>query len=78
MHEDIEESGLQGGKTLGDHLYLLSFVIGIPMLIVGVLSCVNMLFNMGMIINSATIILVIITTIIGALMTIGGYFLYTG
>ena len=33
MHEDLKESGLQGGKVIGNNLALFSFIIGIPLLI---------------------------------------------
>ena len=76
MSRDIKESGLQGGKVLGNHLALFSFVIGIPLLILGVCTIVNMVLGLGFPTNSAIIILVLVATSIGVLMTLGGYFLY--
>ena len=78
ISDDIKESGLQGGKILGNHLALFSFIIGIPLLIIGVCSIVNMGFNLGFPTNNAIIILVLVVTTIGTLMTIGGYFLVKG
>ena len=75
MSEDIKESGLQGGKVLGNHLALFSFIIGIPLLILGLFAIANMLLGLGFPTNNAIIILVFVVTSIGILMTIGGYFL---
>jgi len=76
MHEDLKESGLQGGKIIGQNLALLSFIIGIPLLFIGSFAIINMVFDMGIEPNNAIIILTILITIIGFLMTLGGYFLY--
>ena len=76
MSEDIKESGLQGGKILGNHLALFSLIVGIPFLVLGVCSIVNMLLGLGFPTNNAIIILVLIVTSIGFLMTLGGYLLY--
>ena len=73
--EDLAEAGLQGGKALGNHLALFSFVIGIPLLLLGVYSMVNIAFGWGFPSNTAILILVFVFTSIGVLMTIGGYFL---
>ena len=78
MHKDIKESGLQGGKVIGDKLSLLAFIIGIPMLIIGLYPLFNMLFGFGFPINLATIILIILVNVIGLLLIIGGYFIYRG
>jgi hypothetical protein len=77
MHKDIKESGLQGGKAIGNNLSLISFIIGIPLLILGIYGLI-MLFGFGYILNLANIILVIMVMIIGALLTIGGYFIHRG
>ena len=76
MHKDIKEVGLQGGKVIGDKLSLLSFIIGTPLLIIGLYAIFNMLFGFGFPINMATVILVILVNIIGLLLIIGGYFIY--
>ena len=77
MHEDIKVSGLQGGKALGDNLALFSFIMGIPLLLVGLYGLFNMILDLGFPMNSATLILVFIVLSLGSLFTIGGYFLYT-
>ena len=74
---DVNESGLQGGKVLGNHLALFSFIIGIPLLILGIFCIINMVLGLGIPTNTAIIILVLVVTSIGTLMTIGGYFLLT-
>jgi len=76
--EDIKVSGLQGGKVIGNNLTLFSFIIGIPLLIIGLCALVNMLLGLGFPTNSAVVILVLLVTAIGSLLTIGGYFLYKG
>ena len=78
MHKDIKESGLQGGKVIGDNLSLLAFIIGIPMLIIGLYPLFCRLFGFGFPINLATIILVLLVNVIGLLLIIGGYFIYRG
>lgn len=78
MHEDIKTSGLQGGKIIGDKIVLFSFVLGIPLFLLGIYSMISMLFNLGFPVNSANIILMLIVLSIGSLMIIGGYFLYKG
>ena len=77
MHKDLKESGLQGGKVIGNNLSLISFIIGIPLLILGIYGLI-MLFGFGYNLNLANIIPVILVIIIGALLTIGGYFIHRG
>jgi hypothetical protein len=74
--EDIKESGIQGGKVIGENLAILSFIIGIPLLIIGMYALINILFGFGFPTNVAIIILVIIINVIGFLLVIGGYFIY--
>ena len=76
MHKDIKESGLQGGKVLGDNLSLFAFIIGIPLLIIGLYSIFNMVFGFGFPVNMANMILALLATIMGLLLIIGGYYLY--
>jgi len=78
MHKDIKEAGLQGGKVFGDKLSLLAFIIGIPMLIIGLYPLFCRLFGFGFPINLATIILILLVNAIGLLLIIGGYFIYVG
>ena len=76
--KDIKEAGIQGGKVIGDKLALLSFIIGIPLLIIGLYGLFSMLFGFGFPVNMATIILVLLVNVIGLLLIIGGYFIYRG
>ena len=76
--KDIKEAGLEGGKVIGNNLSLFSFIIGIPLLIIGLYAIINMLFGFGFPINMATIILVFLVNVIGLLLIIGGYFIYRG
>jgi hypothetical protein len=78
MHDDLKDSGLQGGKVIGDKLALLSFIIGIPILAIGLYVSLNMIFGFGFEVNMATIILVIIVNVLGLLFIIGGYNIYRG
>lgn len=78
MHKDIKESGLQGGKVIGDNLSLLAFIIGIPMLIIGMYPLFSILFGFGFPINLANIILILLVNVIGLLLIIGGYSIYRG
>ena len=72
----IGESGVQGGNIIGEKIVLFSFIIGIPLLIIGIYGLINMLFDLGFPKNMAIIILVLVVFIIGLLMTIGGYNIY--
>lgn len=78
MHDDLKESSLQGGKVIGDKLALFSFILGIPMLTVGLYASLNMIFSFGFDVNMATIILVILVNVLGLLLIIGGYNIYRG
>jgi hypothetical protein len=78
IHEDIKESGLQGGKVIGEKLSIISFILGIPLLIIGQYAMFNMLFGLGFPTNLAIIILVILVNLIGLLLIIGGFFIYWG
>jgi len=72
----ISESGVQGGKIIGEHLALGSLIFGIPLLIIGLYGLINMFFGWGISTDIAIIILVLLVFIIGLLMTIGGYSIY--
>lgn len=74
--EDIKESSIQGGKAIGNNLALLSFILGIPLLLIGLYSLVNLLFGQWPSINTAIIIAVLLVNAIGILLVIGGYFIY--
>jgi len=72
----LSESGLQGGKILGDHITLASFIIGIPFLIIGLIAMIGIIFDLGFPNNAAIIIAVLLITVIGLLLVIGGYAMY--
>ena len=72
----ISESGVQGGKIIGEHIGLGSLIFGIPLLLIGVYGLLNLLLAWGFQTNSAVIILVLLVFIIGLLLTIGGYNIY--
>jgi hypothetical protein len=76
LDKNIRDSGIQGGKIIGEKLALGSFIIGIPLLIIGLYALCNMLFCFGFPINTADIIAVLLVTIIGLLLIIGGYSIY--
>lgn len=73
--EDVKESGIQGGKVLGNNLALFSFIAGIPLIVIGVFGLVSMVFDLGFPVNGATVIMVLIVLCLGSMMTAGGYFL---
>ena len=58
MHKDIKESGLQGGKVIGNNLSLFAFIIGIPLLITGMYPLFSILLGFGFPLNLANIILI--------------------
>ena len=71
----LSESGVQGGKVISDHIALGSFIFGVPFFIMGLIG-LFMLFGLGYPTNTANIILVLLLTVIGLLLIIGGYFSY--
>ena len=72
----ISESGVQGGRVIADHISLLSFILGIPFLLIGVITLIGIFFDFGFQTNLAIIIGAFLITIIGLLLVIGGYFIY--
>ena len=72
----LSESGVQGGKIIGEHLALVSFIMGIPLLIIGLIAIISMLFGFGFPTHTAGIIAALLVTIIGLLLVIGGYNIY--
>ena len=72
----LSESGVQGGKILGEKISLASFIIGIPFLIIGLIALIGMLFNFGFPKNTAGIVGALLITVIGLLLVIGGYNIY--
>jgi len=80
LDKNIRDSGVQGGKIIGEKLSLGSFIIGIPLLIIGLFSLFNMLFGSGFP-KDMHIMLVLfspqsLAIVIGLLLIIGGYSLY--
>jgi hypothetical protein len=72
----ISESGVQGGKVIGEHIVLGSLIFGIPFLIMGLIGFF-MLFGLGFpAANTANIILMLLLTVIGLLLIIGAYNIY--
>ena len=69
----LSESGVQGGKVIGEHISLGSFIIGIPFLIIGSVALIGMLFGFGFPTHAAGIIGALLITAIGLLLVIGGY-----
>jgi len=74
--EYLSESGVQGGKIIGDKLVLGCFIMGIPFLIIGLLALFNMLFGLGFPTNTAIIILALVLTAMGLLLTFAGCTIY--
>ncbi len=72
----LSESGLEGGKVIADHISLGSFIIGIPLLIIGAIALISILFDFGFPNHAAGIIGAFLVTIIGLLLVIGGYNIY--
>jgi len=71
----ISESGVQGGRVIGEHIVLGSFIVGIPLLITGLCALFSIIFGFFFT-NTAVIIGALLVTVIGLLLTIGGYFIY--
>jgi len=72
----LSESGVQGGKVIGEHIALGSFIIGIPFLIIGLIALIVILFGFGFPTHAAGIIAALLVTVIGLLLVIGGYNIY--
>jgi hypothetical protein len=74
--KNLRDSGVQGGKIIGENLALGSFIFGISFLILGLYAFCSMLFGFGFPTNTADIILALLATVIGLLLIIGGYSIY--
>ena len=73
----LSESGVQGGKVIGEHIVLGSFIGGIPLLCIGLYALAGMLFGFAFPSpNTAGIIGALLVTVIGLLLVIGGFSLY--
>jgi hypothetical protein len=71
----LSESGVQGGKVVGEHLALGSFIIGVPFFTIGLITLFSIVFDFFST-NTAVIIAAFLVTAIGLLLIIGGYFIY--
>lgn len=69
----LSESGLQGGKVLGNRISLVSFISGIPLFAIGFFAMFSIIFDLGFPTNSAAIISAVLVTVIGLLLILGGY-----
>jgi len=69
----ISESGVQGGKVIGEHIVLGSFIVGIPFLVIGLYALINLSLGWGFPTHTAGIIAAVLVTVIGLLLVIGGY-----
>ena len=76
--EFLNESGLQGGKIIGEHLALGSLIVGIPFFLMGLYVLVNIFLDLGFPTNTAIIIGGVLIFIIGLMLIIGGFLIYTG
>jgi hypothetical protein len=78
--KDIRVSGVQGGKIIGEKLALFAFIIGIPMLSIGIFTLFYMLFVTGFPDNWPVFLYLFspqsLAIIIGLLLIIGGYNIY--
>ena len=75
--EYLSESGVQGGKIIGEHLSLGCFIMGIPFFVIGLYALINMLFGFGYPINTASVIGSLLVMVIGLLLIIAGYSIYS-
>ena len=67
----ISESGVQGGKVIGEHIVLGSLIAGIPLFLIGLYGIIGILLGI-LPTSAAIIILVLLVIVIGLLMIIGG------
>ncbi len=72
----LSESGVQGGKVIGDHILLGSFIFGVPFLLIGFYALINIFLGWGFPTHAAGILGALLVTVIGLLLVIGGYNIY--
>jgi hypothetical protein len=76
----LSESGVQGGKIIGEHLALGSFIFGASFFIIGLFSLCYMVFVIGYSRDMPLILIFLspqsLATMIGLLLLIGGFFVY--
>lgn len=73
----ISESGVQGGKVLGENIVLGSLIFGIPFLIMGLIGLFMLFFFETIAANTTNIILMLLLFVIGLLLIIGAYNFYS-
>ena len=74
--KNVRESGVQGGKIIGEHLALGCFIVGVLFFIIGLYGLISMFFGFGFPTNSALLIGVVLVTVIGGLFLFDGYTIY--
>jgi len=74
--EYLSESGVQGGRIIGEHIVLGSLIFGISFLSIGLYALFSMVFHFGFPINTALIIIVLLVIVMGVFFIIGGYLIY--
>ena len=76
----LSESGVQGGKIIGEHLALGSFLFGGSLFVIGLFSLFYMVFIVGYPTDVPLVLIILspqsLATIIGLILLIGGYFVY--
>ena len=72
----IRESGVQGGKIIAEHLALGCFLMGIPFFTIGLYGLMSVIFDLGFPTDGASIIGVVLITVIGLLLIVSGYAIY--
>ena len=72
----LSESGVQGGKIIGEHIVFGSLIFGIPLLTMGFIGLFMLFVLEYPIINTANIIAVLLLNIIGLLLISGAYNIY--
>jgi hypothetical protein len=72
----LRESGLQGGKSIGEHLALGSFIVGVPFFLIGFYVLASIILDLGFATNTAITIGAVLIFLIGSMLIIGGYLLY--
>ena len=73
LDKNLRDSGVQGGKIIGEHLALGSFIFGVSFLVIGLYALFSMLFGFGFPTNTASIIGALLAFVIGLLLIISGY-----
>jgi putative Mn2+ efflux pump MntP len=72
----LSESGVQGGKIIGEHIVLGSLIFGIPLLIMGLIGLFMLIGLEYITVNTANVLAILLLTIIGLLLILGAYNIY--